>query len=557
MFIMIELLVLLMLCCHFIKIYRRGNVDKTYKILHALFWGMIFFNSFILERKFFVFDMNNAKWFIYFGLKFSFLIFIICIAKFSYNLGLQILRGSRLKKHLTLVSLVYFAFCMVMLFIYYPGSWKWDEIWILYALDDFVVGTSQHFLTSVLYSWGIMIFGSPVGVIILIDAFISVILGYCATEIKSIYKTNKSMIIFLAPFMLLPPIIDNNMYPLRHSLYSYLCMLLFLMPIIDGIKIRHNMQRDFTVGKTLVYIILVALVSAWRNEGIYYLIFPIILISFFVKFITRKQKMALLICPVMLTLLISTCQQQLSTTWNPDRNTIIITLKLFNHLLENGQLSQQEVDSIDQVINVEQLKAEGVDSVWNGLIRDGEYSRKDFDGYKMIFVKNVVKHPLQLAKIQYPVFKKSNGDITYISEAVYGDINIYDEEYQKTERGSNYIYFLNYPGIKVINNDLREVYKKFVLLLTDTKSGEVGSLHRAVYCCYLPIIMTIIYVLILFIEKKYYFFVFSVFSLGRLPIVYLTSPDPAFMYYYPNYIVGIVAMVLIINELFYRRTSNV
>lgn len=307
----------------------QGGV-YTYRILYIVFWIVVFLNSFIMEKSFFVFDTNVYGLKIYFFLKCSFLAFIIIIAKFLYNISINIVNNNKDGKDLLAICLIYFTFCMIMLLIYYPGSWKWDEIWLLYALDDFVIGISQHFLTSMLYSWGIMIFGSPVGVIILFNILISIILGYCALEVKTLYKTNMSMAIFILPFIIMPPIIDNNMYPLRHSLYSYLCMLLFVIPIIDGMKKRRNELNSFTTSKIVGYIIIIiTLVCAWRNEGIYYLVFPIALILCFKKYISTKKKVMLLICPIICTLFISACQQKLSVTWNPDQNTVISTLNFF------------------------------------------------------------------------------------------------------------------------------------------------------------------------------------------------------------------------------------
>ncbi len=552
LYLIIELVLFVVLSSYFVVIYKKEKCDKLFKILYILFWTIIFFNSFVFEKNFFIFDMNSYKWKIYFFLKLSFLIFIVLAAKYFYDLSLQIVKRNITKIHLSIVSLIYFTFCMIMLIFYYPGSWKWDEIWILYALDNFVIGTSQHFLTSVLYSWGIMIFGSPVGIIILINALISIFLGYCASEIRVIYKTNKSMIIFIIPFMILPPVIDNNMYPLRHSLYAYLCMLLFLLPIIDIMKKRNRKLKIFTIRKIIGYIVLITLVSVWRNEGIYYIVFPIVLLIFFRHYITPKKKLVLLLCPIICAFCVSTCQQRLSNTWNPDRNTIIVTLNLFYDLMESGQLSQHEINDINKVLDVKKLKEEGVNSVWNGLIKDGKYSPEEFSQLKKIYILNVLKHPLKLAKIQWPIFKRSNGNIKFFSEAVFGDVNIYNEEFLKTERGKNYIEFLNYPGIRVISENFRDLYRKFILLLKDTTSGEVSNLHRIVYSCYFSIIVTIIYAFVLLIKKETDLFVFVIFSLGRLPIVFFTSPDSAFMYYYPNYIIGIVVTILILNNLFQK-----
>lgn len=192
-------------------------------------------------------------------------------------------------------------------------------------------------------------------------------------------------------------------------------------------------------------------------------------------------------------------------------------------------------------------------SIWNGLLKDkSEYSRNDFYQYIKIYIRNIFKHPIRLAKVQWPIFKKSNGNVEYFSQFVYGDVNIYDEEYLKTARRSNYVKFLSYPGITVINDDLREIYRKHILLLEDTKSGKISEMCRIVYSCYIPLAIIFIYMIILLLTKKTDCFIFALFSIGRLPIVFITSPDSSFMYYYPNYIIGLVAASFIINDVFKR-----
>ena len=157
---------------------------------------------------------------------------------------------------------------MVLLLLTWPGIWRMDEFGILNSATMLLPVFWQNYLTSLFYVFSLMLIPIPSGVIIVQCALISLIVGY----VVNVFVKNWGRLGLLAfvPCLFLP-VLDSDLSPMRMSIYGFLE--LFLLVLL------WEKKKSFADRGWGFLCILVAVVTAWRTEAVYYFVmFPLLLV---------------------------------------------------------------------------------------------------------------------------------------------------------------------------------------------------------------------------------------------------------------------------------------
>lgn len=190
------------------------------KTLLLLLPFLIWLSNFFYDDLFFVKDRNMI---LYAIIK---VIYILLLYLSEYGL-LWIIKGIKEKKpeaRICLISFVgIFLFYIIWLIFAYPGGWGWDGYTILEYTKNYDINYWTGLLTSIEYFLALMIFPSPVSVVILQIYLAALIIArICLIFYKLMGKENLVFFV-LIPFVL-PISISYVLCPIRAILFALLSL---------------------------------------------------------------------------------------------------------------------------------------------------------------------------------------------------------------------------------------------------------------------------------------------------------------------------------------------
>lgn len=150
---------------------------------------------------------------------------------------------------------------LIFLLLIWPGNWINDELGVLENAKSFEYYSWQNYLTVVFFSLCVMTIPSAIAIPIIQIIFISYAFAYFVNYISEIVKTKWVWLLYLV--LLLPPVIYNNLYPLRITMYTYI-ELIFLTWLYKKYK-----EKDlFDIKTVAISAIMIFILAFWRSEGI-------------------------------------------------------------------------------------------------------------------------------------------------------------------------------------------------------------------------------------------------------------------------------------------------
>ena len=455
-------------------------------------------------------------------------------------------------KHYIKTFSIYFLIQFIVLLCVWPGVWRWDEIWVAFDAKKYVLDGWQNILTSIFYIFSFKLIPSYVGVVIIQCIFISMIVSYVINKIYEFLElTNrKCKILLYIPFLLLP-VLDNNLYPIRSVLYSYL-ILCYGVKLIDLYR-----SKTLSWKNSLILIALIPLLSSLRNEGIYFLgIFIIIYIYFF-----KMKKITLKMCVISITTVILTTfyiyllnsmymGYEKANSYNITSTTGSL-IPLVHKANENGEIKL--LGSLNKIIDVDSLLKYSVEEQstisWNKLIK-----YENLDNYYKEYMKAYIK-----LNFKYPfvVLENKKNDIDEKYNTTF--INLFNSSINYKNENELFKYYNNKDFVdlflkfesssnnfsKPINTKLRENVISILEGRTIDDYHKKTILYKLWYI-YPPLIINFIFFLFLLARKKW-FYLFVYFSMiMKFALVYVTQPSFLFMYYFSDYLIGYLSLVILI-----------
>lgn len=439
-------------------------------------------------------------------------------------------------------SLIYFGINLLVLFLVWPGIWRMDEFGILNSAVNLIPVFWQNYLTSIFYVFSLMLLPFPAGVIIVQCAVVSLAAGFVITWFEK--RFGKWGLLSFIPFLFFP-VLDSNLYPMRMSIYAFLELVLLVIMAEKSEKSDHDMSRNTQTEKKkeslFVCIVLAAIVTVWRTEAIYYLLFfPLLLWVLFAKNWSRK-KLVQTICGYLILSLVllvpQTVGDKLTSGNQYNLTSVVLPLVPLVEAADASSSCQEELDAIDRVINVEvavqgaKENKSGISLFWsNPDFQRTDYTDDEYAQFKSAYYRLILKYPTVFLQERFACFMQSVDLLENTTELF------------SKEGVPNYETFGTYPLTKPVNETLRN---RTICLMewrnsSDYEQKKIG--YSLVYGPFLPIVILLVSWAYCLLRKKWkQFFILSL-PLIKVPLIMLTAPSRLFMYYYSLYLIGYVLL---------------
>lgn len=527
------------------------DISKKGLIVSFIHWCI----SFYTDKLVFSYDkviLGSDEFVAFILTKFIFLITLVILWQFIF---LFIKNRGLVNKRYLKFSFIYFAIMMGFLLVTWPGVWRWDEFSILSMAKGFTLNYWQHYITSIFYIISMMMIPFPTGIVIIQLFIISLIVGYIVYKVNRYTRNSKLSYLMFLPFLMFP-IIENNLYPLRLSIYSYV-EILFLFEILF-IKLD---KRAIKLKNIILLAMLISLLASWRSEGIYYvLLAPMLIIVAFYKDMNLKNKAKIVILSFMFTAILFIPQYLGNKTVSGDDYEITAIANPLAAIVKNTKNNEdikQDLENIDKVLYIDVINDydKGMEAYWSGwLVRYG-YTPKEFSEFKKSYNNIVMKNMDIFIKERMKTFLETSGYGNKGRIWVYDSAYIFDEEQSSVE---SYKDFKSNKLTKPISSELR---KKAILGLQcrldkGYRVYEVNGLYSVVYNLIPSIIVLLVIAIISIFKKKYTIGFIVMINLIKVPLIFITAPAPLFMYYVPTYMYGYVMLMLFIVIILYNKNAE-
>lgn len=433
---------------------------------------------------------------------------------------------------------IYLLFNSILLILIWPGAWKWDDIGVLHVVSDGMMRYWQHYFTYSYYTVALLIIPFPVGVIILQIMTISALFQICLARLKNIIGTKRYGTVLLWLPFLLPPVLLTNLWPMRMSIYTYIEIFL----IIE--LIYYKLQAiEWTYKMCAEIIILCAILSNWRSEGIYYIMaVPILCLTSMGGGIKKYlQKIVILLGCVLASVILLIPQYYGTQKYNGNNyeltGILLPLLPLVDQAVENN--NSLILNDVGKIFNISELERgyidgyNGVQLYWNQReypIIKQKYTNTEYRNFKKAYIILICTYPKTFVKERINTFIKTlpnGGPLTK-------DLFLDDRESVKRFR-------TEYKAVKPLNLKLRTDLAFFI-------ENTLKTLWNPIF----PITILLLLGCTMLLVKREYMWIYLT-GMGRMLLTFLTAPAMWFMYYYTWYLGGWIVLMIIVAYLVSRE----
>jgi len=425
---------------------------------------------------------------------------------------------------------IYFIIMLVFLLLTWPGVWRWDEMFIVSNASRLSIDYWHHWLTSLFYFISLSIIPFPAGVVFFQILAISLAIGWVSYLTFQTFQP-KFQWIMLIP-MLLPSVIDNNLYPMRICLFAFIEFLL-----LTSIVLKYESQKAITKYDIVLWAVLTAVVVTWRTETIFFaIVIPVILLVFFHKRLNKRSVFCFfLIAGILATGIMGTQKIGESSQYN---NNYVLTaiLSPLSAIIKTDFKSDDpkgDLETIDKVISVDSmLEDDGVLVYWAEGTKS--YTKEDANNLNKLYIKLVISNFPTFFEHQWEMFSQASGLVRDAPNCTGNSAYLFsltDQEIYDTFRED---FVFNQP----INEELR----KNVISVLECRSyygyEKTTFLYPVFYNVIPPIVILIFITFIGLFSKRRIYSAISFFVLIQTGLIFATAPSAFFMYYLPIYISG-------------------
>lgn len=520
-------------------------------IFTFIVWG--FLNLSGIQKIFFLVDEVSLKILI---IKFLHLLFLYTIFAIIYNLFR--VNNNEEKKCKLKITILYFIVLIILNLLVWPGLWSWDDIFILNEAATYGLTAWQHFFSGLFHILCLQTIPIATGVMIIQSIISSLIAGYCVSKLSYLFgKSKKQRItiqIILFLILLFPPVIAYILSGFRMGIYSFfeLFLITYLMTIYkEKIKISYN--------EAFILVFLTTLVSSWRSEAFYYPIVLLVILIILGKTIVSK-KMVLLIVGLVLVFnyFIGSVNNYLIGNNN---YSLLATLEPLTQLVKNStKEDEKELTLINSIIDVKYIKnhnLNGEQLYWTeGVVK--KYNNKEFINYLKSYAILSIRHPDILIQSMWKTFYNSGSGLGYngyqttrnIAFGSGNTVKLFESKDGSNQQWINVNSYLKNP----INLSIREKVSLFICGINS--EYKLTIIHTVFWNLFLPFILILIGLIYKIIKRDWSFVFIILLVVCRIPLVFITSPAPYFMYYLSSYLCTYILSTIILFELIFKKKEE-
>ncbi|MDD3414629.1 MAG: hypothetical protein PHY47_11590 [Lachnospiraceae bacterium] len=455
------------------------------------------------------------------------------------------------KKKIKIFS-IYFVIMVLLLIAVWPGVWRWDELYTLGNLTEGQVHYWQHWLSALYEFLCLQLIPLPGGILIIQVVIISLVVTDIVWKLLINLKTKLVYLVYIP--LMLPAILDSNLYPIRATPCAYLELWLVFqiidMAFFDAICTTKTIAVLGMIG---------GIVTAWRPENIIYIVgLPIILV--FTKKINANKVLLYLLLSSMIVFtsnqvnnngldgIIFSQNENGEITGQKEAYSLSGFITSLGDIVAtdfNSNNKEADLELISDCMDLEMLtQSGGMATFWGGGLK--EITPEKLAQLKKLYIKLVVYNFPEFMKSRWKVFVStnfSNGNEIQLQASAH----LYDEFTEE----DTYEFINNYQDFRsryAFNTPLSVELRKSVISFLECKktTDYLGSSLPIVAWFYnvFPILISLLAIWIIETIKKNYtwFFVIGLL-LAKCGIIFLTAPLSMFMYYFSTYLVGLMIIV--------------
>lgn len=497
------------------------KINMSYAYIAFMHWYISFFT----DR--FVFDyesIDDIRLFIYKGVFFAILFiiwqFVGCVVKeYKKNENIRIFIR---------YSLIYFAIMMIFLLFTWPGIWRFDEFNIFRLAIVMRSLIWNGVLMDQFYIFSLMLLPFPAGIIIIQNIIISLIVGYVISKFQHHFRINNVLICFaFLPFLLFP-VIDNNLYPTRTTLYAYMILLLSFKIIL----IKHY-DKVRTTDFIIIFVITL-FISLSRSEGlIYAFLLPVFLYISFYKQSNIRQKIMIFFLFIFICMITFVVNKNTLEKYYGKKYELYPMVSSVSELYLQSDTDTQ-LKNLPKIEKIMEFSEFSKGSFVEILDVAKDFTEQDYNEFKKMYFQLILNYPSEYLSLRYKLF-------TLVLTPLGNTMRLYDSEdldYGKIKKEPFFKLFIP------VNANIRKNAISFIERLDFNKK-------RLKYCSllYNLLLPTIIMVLVMFLSfvfKRYAVCFVCALILFHTLMVFLTAPTPLFMYYFYLYLCSFVFAAMLI-----------
>ena len=198
-------------------------------------------------------------------------------------------------------AVAYFLLMCAFLLMTWPGGLAQGEFTMIYRSQNLQLYFWQHYLTSILFIFSLMLLPFPAGLLIVQIAINSLIVGAIVYRLTALFPEVKYRFCLYLPFLLCPVIMNSALRPVRMGIYALLLCYYFFTLICW----THE-RKALTYLSVMAFSTLTALLIVWRAEGaVLLLLAPLGFCLLLRHSTTRRQQLAYIAGIVLFSLLLS------------------------------------------------------------------------------------------------------------------------------------------------------------------------------------------------------------------------------------------------------------
>ena len=183
-----------------------------------------------ITKLFYAHDLNFKTWAV--GHVPSLILIVISCCLINYLIR-ELKKGNTFVSRVWYVTKIYLTVSAVLIFILWPGTWNWDDLWTLNGVRDGLVTAWQHVLSSYWMHMLLCILPLPGGIILLQVVIAGFFAGYIIALVEQRYELDNSVTLLgtvCKLFVFFTPRVF--MYSLSYSFSPYLSVF-----VIGGMKL--------------------------------------------------------------------------------------------------------------------------------------------------------------------------------------------------------------------------------------------------------------------------------------------------------------------------------
>lgn len=456
------------------------------------------------------------------------------------------------------IFIFYFS-CMLMLLLFlWPGTWSWDDIFILDGLTTYQVNAWHHILGSYIQLLFIQLLPFPGGIILIQLFIISLCVSFIVNRIECNLLDNFRLnnyyldLVIKTSVFFLPPILLYQFSGFRMGLYIYLELVVLVTMICSVHEQKLDINKKLGPSFLILFIFLLVIVSLWRSESFLYLPIGIYFI-FTRKHISIVRKILLFSLILLFSCSIIFIQNK---KLGNDNYKLISTLCPIVEIIRLADDKDKILlDDLAGVLNLDTIygnRDNGTALYWKGKTVKRNYSKEDFHKYMLAFFQLCIRHSDIVFKERWDMFIRSLSLYGKTHHTIHASTRKLFSPDNKS-RASKIFREAKWPLISPIYENTRVIILDMLSLEYNGK--PIPFLYQLFWSPLLPIIVLLFSTMLFFLKKEWFlFFIFLAVAL-RIPIVILTEPAPVMMYYLSFYMCGYLLLLYLLLLFLKKWTS--